>query len=104
MLSSAGFWVWGCSSPAYVDGVANSDIITFTYADGVTASTALTGFQFGAAFGGNRVSNSVTLDNIAVWNRALSAAEVATLPLPEPTTATLSLLALAGLAACRRRR
>lgn len=89
---------------AYVDGVANTDTITFTYADGVTASTALTGFQFGAAFGGSRVSNSVTLDNIAVWNRALSAAEVATLPLPEPTTATLSLLALCGLAARRRRR
>ena len=95
---------------AYVDGVANSDIITFTYAEGVTASTALTGFQFGAAFGGSRASDSVTLDDIAVWNRALSAAEVASLPLtvapavPEPTTATLSLLALAGLAARRRRK
>lgn len=95
---------------AYVDGTANSDSITFTYAEGATASTALTGFQFGAAFGDQRASNSVTLDNIAVWNRALSAAEVASLPLtvapavPEPTTATLSLLALAGLAARRRRK
>ena len=89
---------------AYVDGVANSDSITFTYNEGVTASTALTGFQFGAAFGGGRVSNSVTVDNIGVWSRALSAAEVASLPLPEPTTATLSLLALAGLAARRRRK
>ena len=89
---------------AYVDGVANSDSITFTYGEGVTASTALTGFQFGAAFGGSRASNSVTIDNIGVWNRALSAAEVASLPIPEPTTATLSLLALAGLAARRRRK
>ncbi len=89
---------------AYVDGVANSDTVTFTYAAGVTPSTALTGLQFGAAFGDGRAANSVTVDNIAVWNRALSAAEVATLPIPEPATATLSLLALAGLAARRRRK
>ncbi len=100
----------GNTLTAYVDGVANGDTVTFTYADGVTPSTALTGFQFGAAFGGSRVSTSVTVDNIAVWNRALSAAEVASLPLtvappvPEPATATLSLLALAGLAARRRRK
>ncbi len=91
------------SLTAYVDGIALADTITFTYAEGATPSTALTGFQFGAAFGGERVSNSVTVDNIGVWNRALSAEEVASLPIPEPTTATLSLLALAGLAARRRR-
>ena len=91
------------SLTAYVDGIALADTITFTYAEGATPSTALTGFQFGAAFGGSRVSNSVTVDNIGVWNRALSAEEVASLPIPEPTTAALSLLALAGLAARRRR-
>lgn len=95
---------------AYVDGTALEDTVTFTYAEGTTPSTALTGFQFGAAFGGDRVSNSVTVDDIYMWNRALSADEVASLPIsttpavPEPTTATLSLLALAGLAARRRRR
>ena len=98
---------------AYVGGTALTDTVTFTYAEGVTASTALTGFQFGAAFGGSRASNSVTVDDIAFWNRALTAEEVAVLPLvvagsddvvPEPATATLSLLALAGLAARRRRK
>ena len=98
---------------AYVDGTAFTDTVTFTYAEGVTASTALTGFQFGDAFGGGRTSNSVTVDDIALWNRALTAEEVATLPMvvagsndavPEPATATLSLLALCGLAARRRRR
>lgn len=92
---------------AYVDGVALADTVTFTYAEDATPSTALTGFQFGAAFGNNRVSTSLTADDIAVWNRALSAEEVATLPLavvPEPATATLSLLALAGLALRRRRK
>lgn len=88
---------------AYVDGVALSDTITFTYAEGVTPSKALTGFQFGAAFGNLRTSTSVTVDDIGLWNRSLSAVEITSL-VPEPATATLSLLALCGLAARRRRK
>ena len=44
-----------------------------------------------------------TLDSLSVYNGAMSADEVAKL-VPEPTTATLSLLALCGLAARRRRK
>jgi hypothetical protein len=44
------------------------------------------------------------IDNILVYNRALTANEIKNLAIPEPTTATLSLLALAGLAARRRRK
>lgn len=60
----------------YVDDTAIADTVTFTYADGVTPSKALTGFQIGAAFGNAHVSNSVSVDDIAVWNRALSADEI----------------------------
>ena len=47
---------------------------------------------------------TVDFDNITFWNKALSDSEVSGLVIPEPTTATLSLLALAGLAARRRRK
>ena len=45
-----------------------------------------------------------TLGSLAVYKGAMSATEVKALNIPEPTTATLSLLALAGLAARRRRK
>ena len=47
--------------------------------------------------------SSAKFYNLAVYSGAMSASEVAAL-VPEPTTATLSLLALAGLAARRRRK
>ena len=46
---------------------------------------------------------SYTMDSFAVYKGAMSATDVAKL-VPEPSTATLSLLALAGLAARRRRK
>lgn len=96
----------GNTLTGYVNGAAITDTVNFTYAENVTPSTALTGFQFGAAFGGSRVSNSLTVDNIAVWNRALSAEEVAQVAaIPEPSAfgllAGLGALALVGT---RRRR
>ena len=60
----------------------------------------------GNSTGGNGVN--VTLEGLYIHNQKLTADEIKTfvgsLPIPEPTTATLSLLALAGLAARRRRR
>ena len=42
--------------------------------------------------------------DLSIYDGAMTAAEVKAMVIPEPTTATLSLLALAGLAARRRRR
>ena len=69
--------------------------------------TGLIGFQFGGRYGGGTKlaeGESVDFDNITVWNRALTESEVSALIIPEPATATLSLLALCGLAARRRRK
>ncbi len=61
----------------------------------------LTGMQFGNRLGDNPGNNYYD-GNIQVNNIALYKGVVA--PVPEPATATLSLLALAGLAARRRRK
>ncbi len=69
---------------------------------------AADGFQFAGSFRntGTRVdlNGSVEIDNLLVYNKSLTAAEVKALVVPEPATATLSLLALAGLAMRRRRK
>lgn len=83
------FYKDGVSVVDFTSGAGNLQMITFASAD----STHNTG--------------TVKYDNIALWSRALSATEVktlSTLPVPEPATATLSLLALAGLAMRRRRK
>ncbi len=53
------------------------------------------------------INNKGAIEQVLVFDSALSAADVASISkanVPEPTTATLSLLALAGLAARRRRK
>ena len=103
--------------------VSNADDKTFTiYKNGTqidqwtnwNTDTGLAGLQLAGRFGGgSRLSDNETveLDNVTIWNKALTTAEVGAIVIstespvvPEPTTATLSLLALAGLAARRRRK
>lgn len=107
-----------------------ADIYTFTFVSDVTAKTftgyvngnqvgqwtnwtsdgGIGGIQFGQRFGGGRSigeNGAFTIDNVTIWDRALDSAAVkaiTTTAVPEPTAATLSLLALAGLAARRRRK
>ncbi|MBQ2813806.1 MAG: LamG domain-containing protein [Akkermansia sp.] len=69
--------------------------------------TNVKAFQFGSVyspFDFPKLTGNAEIDNLLVYNRAFTAAEVKALTIPEPTTATLSLLALAGLAARRRRK
>ena len=86
----------------YVNGVEAAHIDDWGAGSG--KSLALTGFQFGSCFSNADKISGAEISNITVWNKALTATEVKGLVIPEPTTATLSLLALAGLAARRRRK
>ena len=93
--------------------VQDSSANTLTlYVDGVQTQQAtgwdpasIVGMQFGKGFAyGRDPLEDATIDNLAIWNTALSKDMVESLIVPEPATATLSLLALAGLAARRRRK
>ncbi|MEG1507548.1 MAG: LamG-like jellyroll fold domain-containing protein [Akkermansia sp.] len=66
---------------------------------------AITGIQFGKNFGGGRPINSAKIDNVGLWNTALTADQVKSLNglVPEPTTVSLSLVGLAALMLRRRR-
>ena len=68
------------------------------------AKQTVTSIAFGGwAAGSDNGKLNEKVSYFAIYDGAMTAAEVATL-VPEPTTATLSLLALAGLAARRRRK
>ena len=68
------------------------------------AAQTITSIAFGS-WAGNSGNGTLKEDiaSFAIYKGAMTASEVAAL-VPEPTTATLSLLALAGLAARRRRK
>lgn len=92
----------------YVDGVYQDSLDMSTLSTAGWCNQNFDGFQFGNGFRGtgtcNKIAGSAEIDNVLFYKRALTATEVKALVVPEPTTATLSLLALAGLAARRRRR
>ncbi len=102
-----------------------TDGVVTLYADGVKYTTDIVWegtfnkAQIASAYGQGSWNSTVHLDDVAFWNRELTEQEAMALSVdvavvdtvlaaspvvPEPTTATLSLLALAGLAARRRRK
>ena len=91
---------------------SNSQVyLTVAYTDGTTYTLAGTQSDLKWSGGIGAISdlrlNTNIVNYVEVYSGALSSAEVlthATQLVPEPTTATLSLLALCGLAARRRRR
>ncbi len=72
--------------------ISNDPVESITFHESVATSYYFEGYKGGTA--------DATVNDL----KALSAAVAKAAPIPEPTTATLSLLALAGLAARRRRR
>ena len=86
----------------YVDGeLAYTGLISSNSVLEQEITTLALGSWAGTSGNGRQ---SETVYNLAIYNGAMSAAEVKAMLVPEPTTATLSLLALAGLAARRRRK
>ncbi len=89
----------GATITLYVDGVSRGSA---AYTGG--ASTALDAIQLAAAYGDGRKQN-VQLDDLGIWNTALTPTEIAyysTNVIPEPSAALLGGLGL--LALLRRRR
>lgn len=75
-----------------------NDVLAGSITDWNPESPALTGAQFGSAFGGggHALSGSIDINNIKFYNEVV-------LPVPEPATTSLSLLGLAALMLRRRR-
>lgn len=87
----------------YVNGKVKGTWSGDAWTAAADQSLALAGIQIGAVLGGTRKIDNVEIDNIAIWNTALTSTEVSALIVPEPATASLSLLGLAALMMRRRR-
>ena len=70
---------------------------------GVGATNKVANFAIGGRAYSSGNTSDFTFSNIQLYSGVLSSEQIKSLSVPEPTTATLSLLALAGLAARRRR-
>ncbi|MEG0427152.1 MAG: LamG-like jellyroll fold domain-containing protein, partial [Akkermansia sp.] len=97
----------GTTITLYKDGVSMGEL-----ACTIGADTKITGIQFGKAFGADDKPddqedthniNTADVDNIGIWQRPLTADEVKSLTIPEPTTASLCLFGLATLILRRRK-
>ena len=78
--------------------VATADLLE------VTNENKVANFAIGGRALSMNNTSDFTFSNIQLYSGVLSSEQIKSLSVPEPTTATLSLLALAGLAARRRRR
>ncbi|MEG2248406.1 MAG: LamG-like jellyroll fold domain-containing protein, partial [Akkermansia sp.] len=97
----------GTTITLYKDGVSMGEL-----ACTIGSDIKITGIQFGKAFGADDTPekqpdthniNSADVDNIGIWQKALTAEEVQSLTIPEPTTASLCLFGLATLILRRRK-
>lgn len=87
----------GLTVSLYVNGILAGNMAYQT-------SGSVTGMQFGKSFGGGRDITGADMDNVGIWDRALSADEVKLLTVPEPGAAALGLMAFTPLLMRRRRR
>ena len=91
-----------CNVDLYVDGTL-ANATTSPWGAHNFVRDGLNKVQMGY-WGNGDNSGYADFDNVLIYGRAMSASEIKGLVIPEPATATLSLLALAGLAARRRRK
>ena len=89
MTGNANYGIWNFGDKGTKNVLINN-LEGYTYVGAVKSADVLEAGQYGYIY-----SDSASVDSVALVVKGLS--------IPEPTTATLSLLALAGLAARRRR-
>lgn len=87
----------------YANGVSQITLNVTGASNWLNDNNGMFNFRFGY-YGAPANSSTFDVDNVLIYNKALSAVEINAITVPEPATATLSLLALVGLATRRRRK